>query len=284
MIPTIKPLAGALLTFFFLVFPACATCSAPLADRNENADPPSVYRRHSIYISTPKTESEEWKTDDADISKVDKTKKLVSFTFDDAPTSHTEKLAAIFAAFNQKNADCPASATVFFNGARLTPQDKTLLSTVFTVGFELGNHTDRHCDLTTLSKTEIEQEIQTVDDFLQSVDGKSRHLLRAPYGKLNDDVKSVANAPIVDWTVDTLDWQQRSAEQIYQTVMQGVFDGAIVLMHDGYPETQKAVKRLLPDLKSAGYQVLSVSQLAKANECVLKNGNVYIRARKPENR
>lgn len=281
---TTKTLAGALLTFFFLVFPACATCGAPLIDKNQTDDLPTPYRRSYVYVTAPNTDAAHWNTDDVDVSKVDKSKKLISFTFDDAPTSHTEKLLAIFASFNEKNADCPASATVFFNGARLAPQDKTLLSTALTVGFELGNHTDRHRDLTTLSASEITQEIQRVDEFLQSVDGKPRHLIRAPYGKINETVKSVVTAPIIDWTVDTLDWQKRPAEDIYQTVMQGVFDGAIVLMHDGYPETLTAVKRLLPDLKSAGYQVLSVSQLAKANGCVLKNSNAYIRARKPENR
>ena len=51
-------------------------------------------------------------------------------------------------------------------------------------------------------------------------------------------------------------------------------------MHDGYVETVSAVKRLLPDLKNAGYQVVGVSQLAKANGCQLKTGSVYIRARK----
>ena len=122
--------------------------------------------------------------------------------------------------------------------------------------------------------------MQSVDDYLQTVDGKAYHLFRAPYGKLNDEVKAAANAPIIDWTIDTLDWQNRSADDIYNTVLNGVFDGAIVLMHDGYTQTYQAVKRLLPALKKAGYQAVSVSQLAKANGCVLKTGSVYIRARK----
>lgn len=278
MVYTMKSILSALLTFFFLVFPACS-CGGRLIDTTTETNFPTPYHRAYFYANI-QTKTDKWNTDDTDISQVDKSRKLIAFTFDDAPTSHTERLVAIFAAYNEKHPDCPAGGTLFFNGIRLAPQDKTLLSAALTVGFELGNHTHSHFDLTTLSKDQLLKEIQSVDDYLQTVDGKPRHLLRAPYGKLNDTVKAVACAPIIDWTIDTLDWQNRSADDIYNTVLNGVFDGAIVLMHDGYPETHKAVKRLLPDLKQAGYQVVSVSQLAKANGCVLETGGVYIRARK----
>jgi polysaccharide deacetylase 2 family uncharacterized protein YibQ len=51
-------------------------------------------------------------------------------------------------------------------------------------------------------------------------------------------------------------------------------------MHDGYYNTVNALKRLLPDLKADGYQVVNVSALSKANHCTLKSGKEYIRARK----
>ena len=63
-------------------------------------------------------------------------------------------------------------------------------------------------------------------------------------------------------------------------VLEKKFSGAIVLMHDGYPATVEALKRLLPDLKKDGYQVVSVSAMAKAHGCTLRNGKEYIRARK----
>ena len=58
------------------------------------------------------------------------------------------------------------------------------------------------------------------------------------------------------------------------------FSGGIVLMHDGYTATVEALKRLLPDLKAKGYQVVSVSALAKAHNVPLKIGSEYIRLRK----
>ena len=93
-------------------------------------------------------------------------------------------------------------------------------------------------------------------------------------------MKALVETPIIDWTIDTLDWTNASEDEIYERVWNNRFSGGIVLMHDGYPHTVYALKRLLPDLKADGYQVLSVSAMAKAHDCVLKKGKVYIRARK----
>jgi peptidoglycan/xylan/chitin deacetylase (PgdA/CDA1 family) len=145
---------------------------------------------------------------------------------------------------------------------------------------ELGNHTFSHYDLTTLSKAEKQKEIEKTDRLLSRIDGNPIHLLRAPFGKIDEEVKQIVSVPIIDWSIDTLDWSGISEEDIYNTVFSQKFPGAIVLMHDGYPHTRYALKRLLPDLKEAGYQVVSVSTLAKMHNCALEQGKVYIRARK----
>ena len=121
--------------------------------------------------------------------------------------------------------------------------------------------------------------ILSENELLSAVDGKKLHLFRAPFGRTDKRIKTLST-PAIDWTIDTLDWTGVSSSEIYETVFSQKIDGAIVLMHDGYPNTVEALKRLLPDLKSAGYQVVSVSQMSKANACPLKNGGTYIRARK----
>lgn len=221
-----------------------------------------------------------WNVEDVDISQIDSKKKLIAFTFDDAPTRYLENIFAVFASFNEENPTCKASATYFFNGRLFDNENFQLLHSAIVMGFELGNHTYSHYDLTTLSDEELQSEIQRVDDILQQADGKPYHLLRAPYGKINEAVKKLSPAPLIDWTIDTVDWKGVSADNIYNTVMDNAFSGAIVLFHDGYPHTVDALKRLLPDLKEKGYQVVSVSQLAKMHGCSLQKGKVYIRARK----
>lgn len=221
-----------------------------------------------------------WDVGKVDISDVDLKRKLISFTFDDAPARTLENILAVFAAFNEKNIDCMASATVFFNGNRFSQETPHLLYSALTLGFELGNHTHSHFDLTILDEPSLTAEIEQTDRLLEKADGQKHHLLRAPFGKINELVKTCAKAPIIDWTIDTLDWTNPSAEEIYKSVFNNRFSGAIVLMHDGYEGTVSALKRLLPDLKAVGYQVVSVSKMIKAHNCQLRNGGVYIRARK----
>ncbi len=263
--------------FFPLIFcailPLLLSCKTPPLAQNS-------VERITIITKPPEKKDEFWDVSHIDVSGVNTNNKLVSFTFDDAPAKHLEELIAVFVAFNEQNPDCKASATLFCNGKRIDNHTATALKMATALGFELGNHSFSHADLTALSKNQLIAEIDETDKLLKSIDGKERHLLRAPYGKLNDLVKQTAKTPIIDWTVDTLDWTGKSAEKIYQAVISKVYSGAIVLFHDGYLETVTAVKRLLPDLKQAGYQVVSVSKLAKAHACPLKNGSVYIRARK----
>ena len=221
-----------------------------------------------------------WDVTDVDISRVDTKRKLVAFTFDDAPARTLENILAVFAAFNETHHTHPAYATFFCNGNRMDNHSSHTLRTAVAMGMELGNHTFSHPNLNTLTQTEIQAEISRTDELLQPLDGKKYHLFRAPFGNVNEQVKQAVYTPIMDWTIDTLDWTGRPADEIVQTVLSEAYNGAIILMHDGYENTVEALKTLLPALDEAGYQTVSVSQLAKAHHCVLRTGSVYIRARK----
>ena len=228
----------------------------------------------------PTVDPDVWDVSDVDISRIDTSRKLIAFTFDDAPKRTLENILAVFASFNENNPDCPAFATVFFNGYLFDAVSTQSVHAALALGFELGNHTQSHLDLTTLDLPTLESEIDQTDAILEKIDGKKRHLLRAPFGKVNELVRKAAHTPILDWSIDTLDWSGVSEDDIYSSIYNARASGAIALMHDGYEHTVSALKRLLPDLKADGYQVVSVSQLSKAHACPLRRGNRYIRIRK----
>ena len=271
-------------TFLFITTFSIAACgSVKKSVKNDvNSYMPPSFEENSPAEIMPEKEknADVWDTSDVDISHIDKGRKLIAFTFDDAPSKCTESIFAVFAAFNEFHPAYSASATLFVNGLRAIPSSLPLLHAAYALGFELGNHTQQHLDLTKLSQERIVQEIDETDAILSRIDGKERHLLRAPYGAINELVRAQSFTPIIDWTIDTRDWTGVSPEKIYQAVFENRFSGAIVLMHDGYENTVEALKLLLPALMQDNYQVVGVSQLAKAHNCVLKNGSVYIRARK----
>ena len=113
-----------------------------------------------------------WSTSDIDVSHVDINKKLIVFSFDDAPDVTLKPLMRTFASFNAQNPDCPASATFFSNGIRIDATTFSRLKEAYAAGFELGNHTNRHKDLTKLPPEKIREEISVVDEILCKIDGK----------------------------------------------------------------------------------------------------------------
>ncbi len=268
----------------FLLFPACKRQPAnPPTGDNLNVSilpskddlPPPI---NETPTPTP-TDSGIWDVSNVDVSQLNLERKHVSFTFDDAPGKTLEQLVAVFTQFNKNNPDCKASATVFFNGAYFNEYTVPAAHAAFAAGFEMGNHTYSHFNLCSLDPQTLQKEIDDTDVILKQIDGKDRHLLRAPYGNLNETVKKVATVPIIDWSIDTLDWQKPEVEVICERVYNGLENGAIVLMHDGFENTVEAVKILLPELKRRGYQVTTVSALSKIHSCSLKTGSVYTRAR-----
>ncbi len=273
-----KKLFTGALAFFFLFLPTCGACGV----RAKNT--PNYPQTKITFFAPQEKQSLDgvWDVSDVDISYVNENAKYISFTFDDSPSAYTENLLAVFAEFNENNADYQASATLFFNGKKITEADVPTLHAATALRFELGNHTQNHQYLPKLSNDEILREIEETDKLLSRVDKKPLHLFRAPYGAIDERIKTLVSTPVIDWTVDTLDWTGIAKEEIEKSVLQNLADGSIVLMHDGYHATVEAVKNLLPALKNAGFQVLSTSALSKANARPLKNGSVYIRARKPQ--
>lgn len=285
-------LATLVAVFLYLsLFPSCLAPSnspTPLGDdfltQNANTLPPKEtlfpsFQKDETLVPTP-TLPTYWDVSDVDISNLDPTKKHIAFTFDDAPNRTLEQLVSVFTAYNERNPDCIANATVFFNGVGIHARSIPSMQIAYAVGFEMGNHTFSHFNLCNLAKEKLQNEIDETDRLLESIDGKKRHLLRAPYGNVNALVRECAHTPILNWSIDTLDWTNNSVDEICERVLSGLESGGIVLMHDGPQNTVHAVKRLLPTLKRLGYQVTSVSQLSKLHTCPLRIGGVYTRARK----
>ena len=78
------------------------------------------------------------------------------------------------------------------------------------------------------------------------------------------------------WSIDTLDWKTRNAQSSIDTVMNDVQDGDVILMHDIHTESIDAALVLIPKLEEAGYQLVTVSEMAKAKGVALQNGEKYV--------
>ena len=69
---------------------------------------------------------------------------------------------------------------------------------------------------------------------------------------------------LILWSLDTRDWENKNADEIVRTVIEGIKPGDIILMHDyiGYrSKTPEALERLLPELLQRGFEPVTVSCL-----------------------
>lgn len=92
---------------------------------------------------------------------------------------------------------------------------------------------------------------------------------------MNDYTASCISVPIVQWNVDTRDWETRDKDATVKAVMDSVSDGSIILMHDIHESTVDAVEEMIPKLQEKGYRLVTVSELANAKGYSLYPGNVY---------
>lgn len=187
----------------------------------------------------------------------DENKKYIAFTYDDGPGEYTLDLLKTLEVNN-------SSATFFMIGNRMKNYNDLVLE-IYKSNSEIGSHTYSHKDLSLLSNEDIINEINSTNIIYNNITNDTLKYLRPPYNNYNADVLN-KGYEIVTWNIDTKDWINRDSEEIYNNVIENACDGCIVLMHDIYEESIEATKKLLPKLHDMGYEVVSISDLARIKE------------------
>ena len=216
-------------------------------------------------------------TPDAKTRVIDPTKPIIALTFDDGPAGYTNGLLDTLKSYG-------VTATFFMcNNNCVTNGISKYADTIremYNYGCEIANHTNSHPQLSKISEEKIKSEVLGNADVIKKVIGtNNRLLLRPPYGAYNDTVKAVCQAPIILWSVDTLDWkvkgQSNATDLILSEIKKSAHDGYIILMHDIHSTSCEAVKAVIPWLIQQGYQVCSVSEMFEARGVELEDGVVY---------
>lgn len=203
-----------------------------------------------------------------EIFTFDKNKKSIAFTFDDGPASYDNKLIDLLT-------DAHATATFFVVGNRISsfPQ---VIEKLANSKMEVGNHTYDHKSLARLKSPELKSEITKTNDLFYNMTNKELALLRPSYGAVSKKVLVEVGVPVILWNIDTEDWKSRNAEKVYNIIIENAEDGDIVLMHSLYESTVHAVEKSLKELYKQGFQVMSVSELAKLKDKQLLAGKSYL--------
>jgi len=155
----------------------------------------------------------------------------VALAFDDGPTPNTNLVLDALRAAHLR-------ATFFVIGYNVAAYPE-IARRIVAEGHTIGNHTYDHPDLTTLSASQIDEEIQSNSELIEQVTGVRPKFLRPPYGATNDLVRAriAANGlHEVLWTLDSWDWTGVDSLTILNQVTQ-LQPGGVILMHDALPTT-----------------------------------------------
>lgn len=193
-------------------------------------------------------------------------KPMIALTFDDGPGPETDRLLDVL----EEN---DAHATFFMTGGNASARPETV-QRMLALGCELGNHTWNHPQLTKLDVSGIQNEVGSTNSAIASACGSPATVLRPPYGDYNSSVLSAAGMPAILWSVDTLDWKTKSKVQTVESIMSAK-DGDIVLMHDIHTWSIDAAIEAIPKLIEAGYQLVTVSEMAAVRNGGLRAGQNY---------
>ena len=205
---------------------------------------------------------------ECDPDEVDVNAPMIALTFDDGPSpENTNRILDVLS-------ENYSHATFFVVGTNAEQYPDTLKS-IAEAGCEIGNHTFNHAKLTSLDAAAVDEQIEKVNRVVKKATGENTTVIRPPYGAYDDNLLAQLQEPVILWDVDTEDWESRNAQSIANAILSKVKDGDIVLMHDIYESTAEAIEIVVPKLKEQGYQIVTVSEMARYKGKTLELGTPY---------
>ncbi len=183
--------------------------------------------------------------------------KKISFSFDAAwGADDTQILIDTFAKYNIK--------VTFFVVGEWVDKFPEMVKALHNAGHEIQNHSNSHPHLTNLSKKEIVEEITDCNSKIKAITGVQPTLMRPPYGDYDNKVIEATESlgmRTIQWSVDSLDWKDLSANEIENRVKSAIQPGGIVLFHNAAKHTPQALVPLIEALLAEGYEFVPISQL-----------------------
>lgn len=198
---------------------------------------------------------------------IDPNKPMIAITYDDGPSKYTD---AILDVLKENN----SSATFFVLGSRVNSH-KDVLNKMIEEGNQIGNHSYNHKKLTALSDEELYEQIKGTDELVYSATGYTPTVVRPPYGASDAKLNKKIAKPIIKWSIDTRDWENKNSKTITNEILSKVKDGDIILMHDLYDSTLTASKTVIPKLVENGFQLVTIDEMFEYKDIKLTSGEQY---------
>lgn len=191
------------------------------------------------------------------IYSVETEEKKVAVTFNAAwGAEDIDKILETLSAYN-----CKCTFFVVGTWAEKYP-DK--VQKIYEAGHEIASHSYDHAHYAKLSKEEMAADMEKATATLATVTGEKCTLFRAPYGEYTEEtVRACAERGeyMIQWDVDSLDYQGLSAAEMEARIMPRLRNGSILLFHTGTAQTADALPALLEEIRAEGYSFSTVGDM-----------------------
>ena len=191
----------------------------------------------------------------------------IVLTFDDGPDPEfTPRILDIL-----KKEHVPAA---FFIVGSMAEKNIQILRREFDEGYEIGNHTYLHPDISTVSVDRVKLELNATRKLIESVTGRSTILFRPPFNADAEPRTLAEVIPVAESrkqsyinigeSIDPWDWQPGvTADSIIARTIRQKDAGSMLLLHDAGGETREETVKALPGIihyfKSHGYQFTTIA-------------------------
>lgn len=188
---------------------------------------------------------------------VDTAEKKVAFSFD--ASWGAERTGQILDILSENNIK-----TTFFVTGFWIEEYPDYVKSIFDEGHEIGNHTFSHPHLNSLSAEQVKEELLKLEEMIVDITGAKPFLFRPPFGEYGNHVITTASElgyKTIQWSIDSLDWQNLTKEEIVQRVTGRAHKGAIILFHNNGLYTADALQDIIDYYHKHNYEIVPISEL-----------------------
>ncbi len=182
----------------------------------------------------------------------DTTKKTIYLTFDEGyENGYSEQILDTLKKTGVKAA--------FFITGDYYERSNDIVARMVSDGHEVGNHTEGHYSLPSISSEKIASELSVLDDKFFEQFGKHMRLMRPPMGEFDDKSLAVAKElgyTCMMWSFAYKDWiadKPNGADYAHKMVMENLHNGEIILLHAVSSDNAEALERIITDARAQGY-------------------------------
>ena len=199
--------------------------------------------------------------------------KVIAITFDASwGADNTIKILDVLDEYDVK-------ATFFLVG-RWVDEYESEVEEIHKRGHEIGNHSNSHPNMTSLSKDAIIREIIITDSKIRKITGEGTKVFRFPEGAYNDNVVQIIQESghyCIQWDVDSIDWKEAGAQKEYDRVIKKTVGGSIVLFHNNAKYTPDNLPKILKQLTNDGFSFVTVSELIYKEDYIIDHAGKQIK-------